>query len=155
MKRILISLPLLLVVLSACNHEKSATNYFLSLSGESEHWKLDRYEILMSPDELKAGHGTLTMKGKDTYMADFFSFRVYTVVDGVKNTLHGGSVSGETDIVTQTTGTIESEKLAEFSEVDKIYMDIRWSDDGTDGDKKERLVLYNKNKDGETLLNLE
>lgn len=109
MKRILISLTFLLVVLSACNNEESATSYYLSLSGESDHWKLNSYEIVMSTDEIKAGHGTLTMKGEDKHMADFFSFDVYTVIDGVKTTLHSGAVSGETDIAKQTTGTLEGE----------------------------------------------
>jgi len=160
MKRILISLTLtfLLVALSACNNKDSGTNYYLSLSGESDHWKLDGYEILMSPDEFKAGYGTLTMKGEDKHMADFFSFHVYTVVDGEENSLHSGSVSGETDIAKQTTGTIKGEggeNLTKFLEVNEIYMDVRWNDNDTDGDQEERIVLYNKDKNGKSLLDSE
>ncbi|GAA0592763.1 hypothetical protein GCM10009001_06050 [Virgibacillus siamensis] len=150
MKRLLISLTFLLVVLSACNNDESTTSYYLSLSGESNHWKLDSYEIVMSANEIKAGYGTLTMKSEDKHMADFFGFDVYTVIDGTKTTLHSGSVSGETDIAKETTGTLEGESknLTEFPEVDKIYMEITWNDDRTDGDQKERLVLYNKDKNG-------
>lgn len=94
MKRFLISLTFLLVVLSACKNEEAETNYYLSLSGESDHWKLGGYEIVMTPEESKLGYGTLTMKGEDEHMADFFSYHVFTVVDGEENSLHSGSVSG-------------------------------------------------------------
>lgn len=156
MKRILISLIFLLAALSACNNKGTETNYYLSLSGESDHWKLDGYEILMSPDESKAGYGTLTMKGKDKHMANFFSFQVYTVVEGMENVLHSGSVSGTTDIAKQTTGTIEGvggENFTAFPEVDKIYMTVTWNDDDTDGDEEEKITLYNKDKNSESFLN--
>ena|SRR5699024_7636424 len=154
MKRIVISLVFLFVVLSGCIKEEPTTNYYLSLSGESDHWKLDSYEIVMSSEETKAGYGTLTMKNEDEHMADFFSYHVYTIVDGEKNSLHSGAVSGEMDIAKQTTGTIESEgdSLTEFPEVDEIYMDICWNDDDTDGDQKETIVLYKKDENGETFL---
>ena len=109
----------------------------------------------MSPDEAKAGYGTLTMKGENKHMANFFSFKVYTVVDGMENRLHSGSVSGATDIAKQTTGTIEGEggkNLTEFPEVDKIYMTVTWNDDETDGDQEEKIVLYDKEKNSESFL---
>lgn len=156
MKRILISLIFLLVVLSACKNEEAETNYFLSLSGESDHWKLDGYEIVMTPEESKAGFGTLRMKGEDEHMADFFSYHVYIVVDGEENSLHSGSVSGGTDIAEQTTGTIENEgeNFTEFPEVDEIYMVVNWNDD-TNGDQEERIDLYNKDKNSKTFLSTE
>lgn len=156
MKRILVSITFLLIVLSACGHEDSETNYYLSLSGESDHWKLDGYEILISSDKSKTGNGTLTMKNEDKYLTDFFSFHVYTVVDGVENSLHSSSVSGETDIAKQTTGTIESEgeNFTKFSEVDEVYMNIRWNDD-TDRDQEERIVLYIKDNNGKSFLDSE
>lgn len=55
MKQVLISLIFLLIVLSGCKDEGKASNYYLSLSGESDHWKLDGYEIVMHPKNLKQG----------------------------------------------------------------------------------------------------
>ncbi|WP_164215539.1 hypothetical protein [Virgibacillus sp. YIM 98842] len=155
MRRTFFSFVLLLFILTACNNKEAESNYYLSLNGESEHWKLNGYEILMSPDESKAGYGTLTMKGENKHMANFFSFKVYTVVDGMENRLHSGSVSGATDIAKQTTGIIEGEggkNLTEFPEVDKIYMTVTWNDDETDGDQEEKIVLYDKEKNSESFL---
>ena len=53
MKRVFISIVLLLVVLSACNsvdtkaNQETESNYYLSKSDESEHWKLSGYEIMI------------------------------------------------------------------------------------------------------------
>ncbi|MFD1361572.1 hypothetical protein [Lentibacillus salinarum] len=155
MKQILFSLVFLLVVLSACNNKEMETNYYLSLSGESDHWKLNSYEIVITPEGSKAGNGTLTMKNEDEHMADFFSFDTYAVVDGEKNRFHGRSISGQTDIAEQIIGTIEGEEeaLTELSEVNEIYVVVNWNDDDADGDKEEVLVLYNKDKNGKTFLN--
>lgn len=49
------------------------------------------------------------MKDEEEHMADFFSYYVYTVVDGEETSLHSGSASGATDIVKVTTGTTENE----------------------------------------------
>ncbi|CQR46808.1 hypothetical protein BN1058_01083 [Paraliobacillus sp. PM-2] len=157
MKQVLISLTFLLVILSACNHEQTENNYYFSLSGESDHWKLAGYEIVMLDEEYKAGYGRLSMKGENKHMADFFSFSVYAVVDGAERSLHSGSVSGEADIANQRTGTIESEgeNIMQFCEIDQIYMVVSWNDDETEGDQEERIVLYNKDKNGETFLNAE
>ncbi|WP_164669688.1 lipoprotein [Virgibacillus doumboii] len=163
MKRILISLILLLAVLSACNTEdtepkkQTETNYYLSLYGESDHWKLAGYEIMMTPEGYKAGNGMLKMKDEDRQTADFLSYSVYAVVDGQENRFHGGSVSGEADITEKTTGTIEGEEeiLKEFQKIDEIYMTVTWNDDGTDGDQEEIIILYNKDKNGESFLDSE
>jgi hypothetical protein len=97
-------------MLTACNNKEAETNYYLSLSGESEHWKLDGYEIMITPEGYKAGNGILTMKDIEKHMASFFSFDTYAVVDGEENRFHGHSVSGETNIAEQTPGTVEGEE---------------------------------------------
>lgn len=163
MKRILIIMILLLIVLSACNtgdtesNKKAETNYYISLSDESDHWKLDGYEIMMTPEGYKAGNGILKMKDEGKQSKGFLSYDVYAVVGGEENRFHGGSVSGDADITEMATGTIdgEEENLKELPEIDEIYMSVTWNDDDTDGDQEEKIILYNKDKNGETFFDLE
>lgn len=163
MKRILISMILLLIVLSGCNTEgtesdkKAETNYYISLSDESEHWKLNGYEIKMTPEGYKAGNGILKMKNENKQNEGFLSYDVYAVVSGEEERFHGGSVSGDADITEIPIGTIDGEEgnLKDFSEFDEIYMTVTWNNEDTDGDQEEKMVLYNKDKNGETILNLE
>lgn len=164
MKRILISMILLLVVLSACNtnteetelDKKTETNYYISFTDESDHWKLNGYEIMITPEGYKAGNGILKMKDKDKQSEGFLSYDVYGSVDGEENKFQSGSVSGDTDITEMTLGTIEGdeESLREFPKLDEIYMTITWNDEDTDGDQEEKIILYNKDKSdySETLL---
>src|SRR5699024_11923394 len=103
-KRILFIFVSLLVVLTACSNKdtetqkKTETNYYLSLNGESEHWELDGYEIMMTPKGYKAGNGTLKMKDKDEQEGDFFSFDVYGVADSKEDRFQSVAASIETDI---------------------------------------------------------
>ncbi|WP_047153953.1 hypothetical protein [Aneurinibacillus tyrosinisolvens] len=39
---------------------KEMHNYFLSLSGESENWKINDYKIIYTPEQQEAGGGILT-----------------------------------------------------------------------------------------------
>ncbi len=160
MKRILTSMILLLMILSACStdnnedNNKMDTNYYLSLTDESDHWQLQGYEIMFTSDGYKAGNGMLEMKNADESNGDFLSFDVYGVVDGEENKIHSGSVSGETPLADMSTGTIEGEEksLKEFPELDEIYMTVTWNEEDTDGDQEEKIILYNKDKRGETFL---
>lgn len=155
LKRIFFSLILFLLMLTACNNKETETNYYLSLSGESEHWKLDGYEIMITPEDYKAGNGILTMKNTDEHMANFLSFDTYAVVGGEEHRLHGHSVSGEADIAKQNTGKVDGEEqaLKEPTKIDEIYAVIRWNDQDTDVDKEERIDLYNKSIDDDSSLN--
>lgn len=160
LKKILFSLIFIFIVLSACNNGETDTNYFLSLSGESDHWRLNDYEIIITPEGYKAGNGKLTMKGEEKYTADFFNIGIYSVINGEKNRFHGRSISSSisegTDIADQTIGTVESEGevLTEPTEIDEIYAIVTWSD-GSREDKEERIILYNKDEEGETFVDLE
>src|SRR5699024_734124 len=137
MKRILISMILLLVVLSACNtnieetepDKKTETNYYISLSDGSDHWNLNGYEIMMTPEGYKAGNGRLKMKDKDKQSEGFLSYDVYGSVDGEEIKFQSGSVSEDTDITEMTIGSIEGDKesLMEFPKLDEIYMTITWN----------------------------
>ena len=147
---------LLLILLSACNTEyiksnnKTETNYYLSLGDEGDNWEIDGYEIMMTPEGYKAGNGMLKMKDEDKQSEGFLSYDVYGSVDGEEIKFQSGSVSGDTDITEMTIGTIEGdeESLREFPKLDEIYMTITWNDEDTDGDKEEKIILYNKDKSG-------
>jgi len=162
MKRIFISIVLLLIVLSACNsvdiesNQETESNYYLSMSDESEHWKLNGYEIMITSEGYKAGNGILKMKDADEQKEGFLSYDVYAVVDGEENRFHGGSMSDNANIDEVTTGTIDGEEeLKEFPDIDEIYMTVTWNDADTDGDQKEKIILYNKEKSGESFLDSE
>lgn len=162
MKQIFIIIVLLLIVLSACkpldikSNQEFESNYYLSMSDESEHWKLSGYEIMITSEGYKAGNGILQMKDADEQKEGFLSYEVYAVVGREENRFHGGSVSGNADINDVTTGTIDGEEeLKEFPNIDEIYMTVTWSDADTDGDQKEKIVLYNKEKNGESFLDSE
>src|SRR5699024_948278 len=162
MKRVFISIVLLLVVLSACNsvdsksNQETESNYYLSMSDESEHWKLSGYEIMITSEGYKAGNGILKMKDADKRKEGFLSYDVYAVGGGDENRFHGGSMSGIADIDEVSTGTIDGEReLNEFPKIDEIYMTVTWSDADTDGDQKEKIILYNKEKSGESFLDSE
>lgn len=64
MKRGLLGLVPLLFILFACQKQQLEMNYYLSLLGESEIWKLTGYEIMLTSDEIKIGNGKLIMKEK-------------------------------------------------------------------------------------------
>src|SRR5699024_1135666 len=95
MKRVFISIALLLVVLSACkpldtkSNQESESNYYQSMSDESEHWKLSGYEIMITSEGYKAGNGILQMKDVDERKEGFLSYDVYAVVGGEENRFHG------------------------------------------------------------------
>lgn len=63
MKRFLTITLLVLIVLAACGtgnvgpNDKTDTNYYLSFSEESDHWKLQGYEIMFTSNEYNAGNG--------------------------------------------------------------------------------------------------
>ncbi|MFC3039207.1 hypothetical protein ACFOGI_02960 [Virgibacillus xinjiangensis] len=144
----------IILLLSACEGEQVETKYYMSLMGESDTWKLNGYEIMLTSDGEKAGNGKLSMKGVDEYVSDIFSFRTHAVIDGEDTVIHGGSVSGQTDIAQQTTGTIVGEggKTITIDEVSSIYMMIEWWDTDENIPAQERIDLYRKPEDGETFL---
>src|SRR5699024_1343108 len=126
------------------------TNYYISLSDESDHWKLNGYEIMMTPEGYKAGNGILKMKDEDKQSEGFLSYDVYGSVDGEEIKFQSGSVSGDTDITEMTIRNIEGdeERIRELHKYEEIYMTITWNDEDTDGDKEKKIILYNKDKSG-------
>ncbi|ASF38958.1 hypothetical protein CEH05_07470 [Halobacillus halophilus] len=151
-KALIISLSIIVVItfLSGCvNNEKSTGNNFhLSLSGESENWKVSSYNILIKPDALKAGNGNLTMKNKAEFNTDFLSIRVHAVIDNEDRIIQGKSIQGSESNITQTStgvtegGTFIDEEGEPISleNISDIYMTIEWHD--IKGANKEEIDLF-------------
>ncbi|WP_085505796.1 hypothetical protein [Thalassobacillus devorans] len=162
-KRIFYMLFLALVLLlSGCNgNEKSVINHFyLSMMGESETWNLTGYEVVITPENFKAGNGTLNMKNENEYIADSIHFKTHAVMNGEDIVVHSGSASGaEIDIANESTGAIEGgEYLNEdgspitLKEVSNIYMTVEWWDEGKSDSMKERIKLYDESYKENTFL---
>ncbi|WP_245755997.1 hypothetical protein [Halobacillus alkaliphilus] len=151
-KALIISLSIIVVIsfLSGCdNNEKSTGNNFhLSLSGESENWEVNSYDILIKPDILKAGNGNLTIKNKAEFNTDFFSVRVHAVIDNEDRVIQGKSIQGSESDITQTStgategGTFidEEGKSISLENISDIYMVIEWQD--IKGSNKEEIDLF-------------
>ncbi|MBO1001264.1 hypothetical protein [Pseudogracilibacillus auburnensis] len=155
-----IPLFLIIILLSSCTNQQREGVYFLSLMGESENWNVTGYEVMITPDEFKAGHGVLKMKNKQEYITNFFHFETHVVINDVELAIHSGSTSGlDIDIVEEFTGTIESEaylnengKFITPNDISEIYMIVEWWDSSNHVDVKERIDLYSSPEDDETFL---
>ncbi|ALC85556.1 hypothetical protein AM499_06780 [Bacillus sp. FJAT-22090] len=159
-KRIFYMLFLLLVVLlSGCNgNEKSVSNYYLSLMGESQTWNLTGYEVVITPESFKAGNGTLHVKNGNKSIADSFSFETHVVINDKDVVVHTGAVtSAGIDITEESTGAIEGGTYLNedgtpitLTEINNIYMIVEWR--GKSESAKERIDLYNKPNKEQTFL---
>ncbi|MGP4070789.1 hypothetical protein [Halobacillus sp. B29] len=147
-----VGLVLVTLLLSGCdsNDKPMKNNYYLSLSGESEHWEVDSYDIEIKPDTFKAGNGSLTMKNKTENSADFFNIEVYAVIDNEDKLVQAKSVKGsELDITQMTTGATGGGTFLEVNgvpisleNVSDIYMSIEWQDKSKT--MEEKIDLYNQ-----------
>ena len=146
MKKFLFCLMVPLFMLTACNHQSAETSYYLSLKGASESWQLLDYEIVLNPAERKIGDGRLFMTEENEYLTDSFHFSTHAVVKGVDQTIHAGSVSGQTDISEQMTGSIAGDNgnPIPLEEISNIYMLVEWWDTAKNEHVQERIELYRK-----------
>lgn len=145
-------LLLVLLLLSGCdsNEKTVINNYYLSLSGESESWKVDFYEILIKPETFDVGNGNLTMKNKTEYSSDYLSIGVYAVIDNEDTVVQRSTVTGsELDISQTSMGASEGGTLlnkngepVSLENISDIYMIIEWQDN--DKKKEEKVNLFNK-----------
>ncbi|MBX0359551.1 hypothetical protein [Halobacillus sp. Nhm2S1] len=144
-------LVLAIFLLSGCDSNEKAINYnyYLSLSGESESWEVDSYEIEIKPDIFKAGNGSLTMKNKTENSTDFFHLEVYAVIDNEDRLVQAKSVKGsESDITQMTTGaTVGGAFLGDngvpisLKNVSDIYMSIEWQDKNKTMEEKIDFII--------------
>ena len=152
-KRLLFHLMIFLFILSACNHQSAETSYYLSLKGASETWELLDYEIMLNSDERKIGDGKLFMAEESEYFTDSFHFSTHAVIKGVDQIIHAGSVSGQTDISEQMTGSIVGDNGTPLplEEISNIYMMVEWWDTAKNENVQERIELYREQDNEETL----
>ncbi|RSL29919.1 hypothetical protein D7Z54_28700 [Salibacterium salarium] len=146
------------LLLSACNNQEVNNNYYLSLMGESEEWKLHGYEVEITQENFKMGNGTLNMKTKNEYATDYFHFHTHMVINEEDRTVHSGSVTGPgIDISEETTGTNEGTYLDKdgesitFNDITDIYMIVEWWDPNKHEKMEERIDLYSKSKRDQTV----
>ncbi|MGP4074803.1 hypothetical protein [Halobacillus sp. K22] len=147
-----VGLVLVILLLSGCdsNDKTMKNNYYLSLSGESERWEVDSYEIEIKSDTFKAGNGSLTMKNETENSTDFFNLEVYAVIDNEDRLVQAKSVKGsELDITQMTTGATEGGTFLDdngvpisLEKVSDIYMSIEWQDKSKT--MEEKIDLYNQ-----------
>ncbi|MEQ6855911.1 hypothetical protein AAHH17_15630 [Lysinibacillus capsici] len=154
-----IYLMLSFFVLSGCNAQKSGNTYYLLLMGESESWNLTGYEIVITPEDFKAGFGTLKMKNANAYMTDFFHFETHVVIDSDDSVVHTGSATGEMNIVEYTTGATagpyinKNSDFVTLEDINEIYVVVEWWDISKNESIKERIDLFNKSKKEQSFLN--
>ncbi|WP_085994130.1 hypothetical protein [Oceanobacillus senegalensis] len=161
MKKLYLFLTLLLSVifiLSACgngdmeNQSSEQKTKEVTLMGESENWIANSYQISLTSDVLKAGNGTLDMKGSSEYKTDYFYFEVHAVINGEDTVIQAKKVTGsETDVSQVNTGTIEGDaplnkdgETIKMDDITDIYLTIEWKDINTDKKVKERIDLSNE-----------
>lgn len=154
-----IYLMLSFFVLSGCNAQKGDNNYYLLLMGESESWNLTGYEIVITPEDFKAGLGILNMKNVNEYMTDYFHFEAHVVIDSDDSVVHTDSATGEMNIAEYTTGAIGGPYLNKNGEsvtlkdINEIYVVVEWWDISKNESIKERIDLFNKFKKEQSFLN--
>ncbi|ARI77775.1 hypothetical protein [Halobacillus mangrovi] len=141
---------LLLIVsslLACAKQEENIENHFhLSLNGESNHWKVQHYEIKCTPKLFKAGDGKIIFKGNDNVKSEFYKIDVHAVIDETDTVVHTKSVSGESKLNKIETGSIKGDTYVNkegnpvtFDEVSRVYMVIEWQD--KQNTKKETIDL--------------
>ena len=122
---------LFVVLLSGCNaKEKSVSNYYLSLIGDSQTWNLKGYEVVITPENIKAVNGTLHVKNGIKSNVEFFYFETHGVIKDKDVVVHTGAVSSTgMDIEKELTGAIEGGAYLNedgipitLNEVNNIYM---------------------------------
>lgn len=148
---LLLILTISILFVSGCkmNNESNAEGLLLTLTGESETWDLSGYEVSLSKDSFKIGHGTLFMRKQQEYLTNLFSYKTYIVMNTKKFLVHSGSRTGEAlDIQRRDIGLIESEPyystntdLEEFEDITEIYMEVEWMDHNN-VKVKETINLY-------------
>jgi len=154
-----IYLMLSFFVLSGCNAQKGGNNYYLLLMGESESWNLTGYEIVITPEDFKAGFGILNMKNVNEYITDYFHFEAHVVIDSDDSVVHTDSATGEMNIAEYTTGAIGGPYLNKNGEsvtlkdINEIYVVVEWWDISKNESIKERIDLFNKSKKEQSFLN--
>lgn len=149
-KKIVLGICFIFIIflISGCNRVEN--NYYLSFTEESDAWKLKGYEVRITPDAFIAGNGLLSMKGKDEYFTDIFSFTVHAVINQEDQVIHTYAATGsEINIARKRIGRIEGKAYINkegtpinLDNISEIYMIIDWWDKEQEKKVEERINLY-------------
>ena len=152
-KYILISVLIVAFLLGACDAKPLEQNVQHVFSGESEHWKLEHYEVNVDSKKYFIGNGKLRMKGQDEYAANHLTFTTYFTIQGEERPVHAGSVAGDSiNIATFETGSIGSDEAndgknaLQFEDIERIYVEVQWEELGDPTFHVETIQLYEKNR---------
>ncbi|GAA0429964.1 MAG: hypothetical protein ACQEWU_13605 [Bacillota bacterium] len=149
MRILSLAVILLLLFLIGCDVSKSNSNFYLSLMGESENWRLKNYEIELTDQTFRAGNGTLDMKGQEKYVTDTFYIEVHAVINEKDNIIQASVKNGKVDISEERTGSTKGDSLVNhegkpisLEEINNIYVVLEWWDDRKKKKVKEVIELY-------------
>ncbi|WP_158736053.1 hypothetical protein [Alteribacillus sp. YIM 98480] len=124
-------------------------NYYLTLMGDSSTWKINNYQLEITPEHLIAGDGELHMKDTDEFQSEFFSIDVHAVINNEDRKIQGKSVSGHVNMADMTTGKVEGgtyyndkgEPIT-LEDINEIYAMVEWYDPLKEKQMSEKIVLY-------------
>ncbi|MGY0693785.1 hypothetical protein ACW2QC_13520 [Virgibacillus sp. FSP13] len=140
-----------LFLLMGCSPEKE---YYMSMTGDSDSWRIENYQIKITADSFKAGNGELFMKRNDEYKTDSFSIEAHAVInnnDKVISRFSSSAYAGDGMNIAgkQDTGEIESGAYINedgdpitLDDISNVYVIVEWWDQGKERDMKERIDLY-------------
>ncbi|MEC5423783.1 hypothetical protein QGM71_09795 [Virgibacillus sp. C22-A2] len=152
MRIVPVLLFIFLLFLSGCveTREAELKEYYLSLMGESENWKLEGYEIEITKETFMAGNGFLNMKNREKYITDSFSVEVHAVIDNVDTVIQKNGVSGAgVNIAFENTGEIVEDTYLDakgnpitLEDISNVYVVLEWWDLDQKKKMKEIIDLY-------------
>lgn len=149
-KLLIILLFLFLVAGCTDNNNANLKDYYLSLMGEGQHWRVKGYEIEITGDSFMAGNGFLDMKNEDSYMTDSFDIEVRAVIDNIDQVIQKSDRKGETiNIAAENTGEIMEDRYVDqegnpitLEDIKKVYLVLKWHDLEKKKNLQERINLY-------------
>lgn len=151
--RRLVFIPIFLslfIVAGCIDDNENLKDYYLSLVGEGQHWRVKGYEIEISKDSFIAGNGFLDMKNVDSFMTNSFDIEVRAVIGDVDQVIQKIDRTGEIiNIAVENTGKIKGDSYVDqegnpitLEDIKKVYLVLKWHDLDKKKDLRERIDLY-------------
>ncbi|CDO02831.1 nitrite reductase [Oceanobacillus picturae] len=155
--RRLVFIPIFLslfIVAGCIDDNENLKDYYLSLVGEGQHWRVKGYEIEISKDSFIAGNGFLDMKNVDSFMTNSFDIEVRAVIGDVDQVIQKIDRTGEIiNIAVENTGKIKGDSYVDqegnpitLEDIKKVYLVLKWHDLDKKKDLRERIDLYHANE---------
>ncbi len=126
----------------------------MSMTGDSDNWRIENYQIEITSDSFKAGNGKLFMKGTDEYKTDSFSIEAHAIMnneDKVISQFSSSAYTGDGMNIAgkQDTGAIDSGAYLNedgdpitLDDINNVYVMVEWWDQDKEKDMEERIDLY-------------